>query len=82
MKVLVGYKKSNLDDRMLDQAANVVKTMGGKLYLFNSAVGGMDVPKSEFDDREKDLTQAKKNRGKYGRGMREPPVGAGTGSGR
>ena len=61
MNVLVGYKKSNLDDRMLKQAANVVKTMGGKLYLLNSAVGGPDVPKSEFDDREKDLTQAKRS---------------------
>jgi nucleotide-binding universal stress UspA family protein len=59
MKIMVGYYDLTLDSRIVSTALDQAKAFGAQLYLVTSMRVGENVPKTEFDMAEENLTRGR-----------------------
>ena len=59
MKILVGYKGTDVGKDLMDIAVKHAKAFNGKILIVTSMVGGNKTEGQEFVDAEKNLGQAK-----------------------
>ncbi len=66
MKILVGYKGTNVGKDLMDIAVKHAKAFEGEILIATSMVGGDKVAKQKVVDTEKNLEQAKAYFDDYG----------------
>ncbi len=59
MKILVGYKGTDVGKDLMDIAVKHAKAFNGEILIVTSMVGGDKTESKEFIDAEKNLEQAK-----------------------
>jgi nucleotide-binding universal stress UspA family protein len=59
MKIMVGYYDLTLDSRIVSTALDQAKAFGAQLYLVRGMQVGENVPKTEFDMAEENLTRGR-----------------------
>jgi len=59
MKILVGYKGTDVGKDLMDIAVKHAKAFNGEISIVTSMVGGDKTESKEFIDAEKNLAQAK-----------------------
>ena len=57
MKIMICYDGSNVARDAMNLAKAHAKVFGGKVYLVRSMEGGPEVPKRDFDNAERELTE-------------------------
>ena len=57
MKIMICYDGSNVAKDAMDLAKQRAKVLDGQIYLVRSMEGGPDVPKKDFDNAERELTE-------------------------
>ncbi len=59
MKILVGYRGSNVGRDLLEQAVKQAKAFGGEVHVVTSMVGGEKTEKEKIEEAEENLENAK-----------------------
>lgn len=59
MKILVGYKGTNVGKDLMDIAVKHAKAFNGMIYIVTSLIGGDKTEQQEIIDAEKNLEKAK-----------------------
>ncbi len=57
MKIMICYDGSNVAKDAMDLAKQRAKVLNGQICLVRSMEGGPDVPKKDFDNAERELTE-------------------------
>ncbi len=57
MKIMICYDGSNVATDAMDLAKQRAKVLDGQIYLVRSMEGGPGVPKKDFDNAERELTE-------------------------
>jgi nucleotide-binding universal stress UspA family protein len=57
MKIMICYDGSNVAKDAMELAKQRAKALDGQIYLVRSMEGGPDVPKQDFDNAERELTE-------------------------
>lgn len=66
MKILVGYKGTNVGKDLMDIAVKHAKAFDGEILIVTSMIGGDKLEMQKFTDAEKNLEQAKAYFDDYG----------------
>ena len=57
MKIMICYDGSNVAKDAMDLAKQRAKLFGAQVYLVRSMEGGPDIPKKDFDNIERELSE-------------------------
>jgi nucleotide-binding universal stress UspA family protein len=60
MKILVGYKGTNVGKDLMDIAAKHANAFGGEIVVVTSMIGGNATDQAKIDEAQNNLEQAKK----------------------
>jgi len=66
MKILVGYKGTNLDKNLMDIVVKHAKAFDAEILIVTSMIGGDTTETSKIVEAEKNLAQTKNNFDNYG----------------